>query len=332
MKGIFLCDLPMRMAAVWSHQQQERLRNLVDLPPHCFDSTDLLANREWLSETKVIFSTWGMPLLSHEQLQAMPKLEAVFYAAGSVKEFAQPLLDRDIMIVSAASANAVPVAEYTLSQILFALKLGWNHIRQFQEHRGPAGWHRLSVPGVYGSTVGIISLGMIGRQLCELLKPFSVEKLAYDPFAEESFFTHLGLRRAGTLEELFASSDVVTLHAPWLPETEKMITGDLLALMKPSATFINTSRGALVDESGLIRVLEKRPDLTAILDVTLPEPPIAGSPLYHMENVILTPHIAGSIGREMARMSDLMIEEFIAWKEGQPLRHSIARSSLEKLA
>lgn len=302
------------------------------MPDAVITPATLADHAEWLADIQVIFSTWGMPCLTPEQLALMPNLQAVFYAAGTVKGFASPLFDRNITVVSAWAANAVPVAEYTLSQILFGLKLGWQHRRQLQENPGQQGWKHLPTPGVYGATVGLVSLGMIGRKVCQLLKPFQIRKLAYDPFVRDETLRELGAVRADSLEEIFATGDIVTIHTPWLKETEGIVNGKLLSLMKPNATFINTSRGALVKEDELIEVLTARPDLTAVLDVTWPEPPPADSPMYRLPNIVLTPHIAGSMGDEVLRMADLMIEEFLLWAEGQPLRYAVTRELMARIA
>ena len=134
------------------------------------------------------------------------------------------------------------------------------------------------VPGGYGSTVGIISLGMIGRMVVERLRSFDLQVLAYDPFVTEEQGAALGVTMC-SLDDLFRTSDVVSLHTPWLPETVGMVTGAHLASMKKGATFINTARGAIVREPEMINVLQQRADLYAILDVTYPEPPVPGSPL-----------------------------------------------------
>lgn len=331
-KAAFLAGDPDVVHRVWGPRQKERLAGLVDLPSEVITPATLADHAEWLADTRVIFSTWTMPRLTHEQLMLMPKLQAVFYAAGSVKVFAEPLFDHKITVVSAWAANAIPVAEFTLSQILFSLKLGWQHARQLRHAPGPEGFRHLAIPGVYGTTVGIVSLGMIGRKLCQLLQPFALKKLAYDPFVRSETLRELGTVRAESLEEVFSQSDVVTIHTPWLKETEGIVTGELLAAMKPNATFINTSRGALVREDELIDVMRRRPDLTAVLDVTWPEPPVAGSPLYDLENVILMPHLAGSVGTEVLRMADLMIEEFLLWAEGQPLRYAVTRELMARIA
>lgn len=331
-RAAFLCDHRSNADWVWGPAQRDHLASLVELPDAVITSETLADHADWLATTRVIFSTWGMPRLTPDQLAFMPELQAVFYAAGTVKGFADPLFDRQVIVVSAWAANAVPVAEFTLAQILFGLKLGWQHVRRLQLDPGPQNWNHLPAPGVYGSKVGIVSLGMIGRKLCQLLQPFHVTKVAYDPFVRDETLRELGVARAESLEEIFAESDVVTIHTPWLKETEGMVTGELLAAMKPNATFINTSRGALVREDELVEVLTTRPDLTAVLDVTWPEPAAADSRLYTLPNVILTPHIAGSVGTEVLRMADLMIEEFLLWAEGQPLRYAVTRELMARVA
>ncbi|CAN5762244.1 hydroxyacid dehydrogenase [soil metagenome] len=322
-RGILITDDLAIFGEVWCEKRISRLRELVDLPEQILTSHDLERHADWLADTEVIFSTWGMPSLTTEQLALFPKLRAVFYAAGSVKLFAQPMIDRGILVLSAASANAIPVAEFTLSQILFGLKSGWAHVRQFREKPGNEGWRRLAMAGVYQSTVGVISLGLIGRSVCDLLEPFSVRKLVYDPFISLESIKDYRVQSVG-LPELFSLSDVVTVHTPWLEETEGLITGDLLRRMKPYATFINTSRGALVNEPELIEVMRERPDLTAVLDVAVAEPPHADSALLTLPNVVLTPHIAGSFGNERLRMADDMIEEFKSWRDGLPLRFLVS--------
>ena len=172
---------------------------------------------------------------------------------------------------------------------------------------------------------------MIGRLVRERLRPFDVEVLAFDPFVTREQATALGVEMV-SLEEIFRQCDVVSLHTPWLKETEGMITAALLDQLKPGATFVNTARGAVVNEADLIAVMTRRPDLTAVLDVTHPEPPVAGSPFYTLPNVILTPHIAGSKDRECRRMGSLMIEEFDRWSRGEGLKWGIDKAKAALLA
>ena len=135
-----------------------------------------------------------------------------------------------------------------------------------------------------------------------------------------------------SLEELFRECDVISVHAPWIPGTERMITGALIYSMKPGATLINTSRGAVIAEDEMIEALRRRPDLSAVLDVTFPEPPAEDSPLRSLPNVVLTPHIAGSMQGECARMGSWMADELRRFVDGVPLRYGITQAMLAKMA
>jgi phosphoglycerate dehydrogenase-like enzyme len=182
----------------------------------------------------------------------------------------------------------------------------------------------MHVAGAYGSTVGIISLGAIGRMVSERLRAFDVQVIAHDPFTtpEQAHALNVTLT---SLEDVFARADVVSCHTPWLPETEGLLTGAHFRSMKPGASFINTARGAVVNEAGLIAALQERPDLFAVLDVTWPEPPEPDSPLYTLPNVLLTPHIAGSMHGECRRMGRAMVDELARWQRGEPLKYVVNR-------
>jgi phosphoglycerate dehydrogenase-like enzyme len=217
----------------------------------------------------------------------------------------------------------VPVAEYTLAVILFSLKHGWRHLgltRPPRIHFAPS----REMPGAYGSVVGLVSLGTIGRLVRRRLRPFDIRVIAYDPNVGESEARRLGVRLVG-LEELFASADVVSLHTPLLAATRGLVAGGLLRSMKPGATLVNSARGAIVREGELIEVLRARPDLQAVLDVTEVEPVPPGSPLHDLRNVVLTPHLAGALGPERARLGDLVVGELTRYVSEQPLRHEVTR-------
>jgi phosphoglycerate dehydrogenase-like enzyme len=240
--------------------------------------------------------------------------------------------DRNIVITSAYGANAIPVAEYTLSQIIFGLKGGYRHIKEYKGKKNRPERKEGFPLGCYKTTVGIISLGMIGRLVCGHLKHFDMNVIVYDPFAPDEVFSELGAKRVDTLEEIFELSAAVSLHTPWLPETEGMITGAHFESMKQHAVFINTSRGAVVNEKEMTEVLKKRGDIQAILDVTWPEPPVINSPLYTMDNVILTPHIAGTMESECARMGQYMVDELKRYIDKEPLTYSIDKEKSALLA
>lgn len=273
---------------------------LVDCPWPVLDPGDWRNARQALKAADFIFSTWGMPQMNDEFLAETPALKAVFYAAGTVKGFVTDAgWDRGIIVSSAWAANSVPVAEYALATILLSLKRFWHFSRA---DRSEGGWAEVrTIPGAYHSKVGLISLGAVGRATARLLEPFDLTLLAYDPLFPPKLASELNIGLV-PLEELFRECDVISIHAPWIPETERMITGNLIASMKEGATLINTSRGAVVAEDEMIEVLSRRPDLSAVLDVTHPEPPVKDSLLRSLPNVVLTPHIAGSMQRECERM------------------------------
>jgi phosphoglycerate dehydrogenase-like enzyme len=271
-----------------------------------------------LKEVQVIFSGWGCPVVDDGFLQAAPNLNAIFYGAGAVGYWMTPdVWSRGILVTSAYAANAVPVAEYTLAVILFSLKHGWSLMRQTRERRMFPG--RDGAPGCYGTTVGLVSLGVTARTLVQLLRPYDLRVLAYDPFVTQADTEQLGVDLV-PLDELFTRSDVVSVHAPLLNETEGMITGRHIASMKEAATFVNTARGEIVREDELIAELRRRPDLQAVLDVAAIEPPAPASLLYTLPNVVLTPHIAGSVGNECRRMGRYMVEELDRYLAGKPLK------------
>ena len=298
---------------------------LADVVAPALTPEQALARPDLLARADVLFSGWGPPLVDEVFLDLAPRLTTVFYAAGATGSWmTEAAWDRGLVVTTASAANAVPVAEYTLAAILFSLKHGWRLARQARADRTYA--NRGGVPGNYRSGVGLIALGTIGRTLLPLLRPFDLDVFVYDPFLTDAEAAALRVTRL-PLAELFARCDVVSLHAPELPETRHLVTGELLASMRPGATFINTARGSVVDESALCRVLADRPDLQAVLDTTAVEPPPADSPLYALDNVVLTPHVAGSIGPECRRMGRMMVDELQRFVAGQPLLHALTRDA-----
>lgn len=274
----------------------------------------------------MLCTSWGAPVLDQKLLDAAPDLKLVLYAAGSVRRIVTPeFWARGIPIVSAYRANAVPVADFTFAQIIYALKQGWRYVLRARETRAPV--ERLPMPGTYGTRVGLLSLGAIGRMVADRLAALDVEVVAHDPYAGP-----YGSVRMVGIEELFGTCDVISVHTPLLPATTGLVTGELLSLMRENATLINTSRGAVLDEPALVEVLGERPDLFAVLDVTDPEPPAPGSPLFTLPNVVLTPHIAGSLGRERGRLGELVVEELERFATGRALRHALDEEAAARLA
>ena len=325
-----LIGMPNYLPKAYPEALRAEIGKKVRLLPETVSGSEWKNHTAALAEADVLFATWGMPKLDEEFLAAAPRLKAVFYAAGSVKCFATPeSYKRGIVISSAWQANAIPVAEYSHATILLGLTGFWSSQRlaragKFSHQHSP-------VAGAFHSNVGLVSLGAIGRLVAGHLAKHEINILAYDPYATPAAAASLGVTLV-SLQELFAKSHVVSIHTPWLPETEKMINGPLLRSMPEGSTLINTSRGAVIDEADLCQVLAERQDITAILDVTHPEPPLPDSPLRALENVVLTPHIAGSIGGEVARMGYWMNDELDLYLAGKPLQHGVSEDMLARMA
>lgn len=326
-KAALLYDYPQRDGEVYGQGRRERIASLTDLYPVVLNEKNLKEHATALGDLEIIFATWGMPALSDEQFELLPNLKAVFYAAGNVKGFARPLIERDILLVSAWAINAIPVAEMVLAQILLIGRGYFRAVGRYRENHHSEEAKSFSRSGVNGETVGLIGMGKIGTLLTKLLQQFGFHVLAHDPFLTPERAMELGVEPV-SLEELFKRSYVVSNHIPDLETTKGVLDGSLFKTMREGAAFINTGRGAQVVEADLIRVLGERPDLIALLDVTAPEPPVAESALWTLPNAIISPHIGGSVGDEVVRMADCIIDEFEAWERGDPLRYQVTREVL----
>jgi phosphoglycerate dehydrogenase-like enzyme len=290
----------------------------------------LIARPDLLKRVEVIFSGWGAPVMDQAFLEKAPRLRAIFYAAGTVRGWATDhVWERGIVVTTASAANAIPVADYTVAALFFSLKNGWHYA--LGAKRFATQLPRAPCTGAFRSKVGLISFGMVARLVVERLKSSDLEILIYDPHVSPGQAAAAGVTLV-SLAEIFSACDVVSLHAPLLPETRGMIGREHFISMKPGATFINTARGEIVRENELIEVLANRGDLTAVLDVTAPEPPAENSPLYTLPNVVLTPHIAGSLGGECRRLGQVMVDEFDRWSRGEPLRWQLTREKAALMA
>ena len=332
MTALFVTKRFFNIDAVYSRELQEKLKSELTFLAPLKSEEDLENRKEELQTVDYIFSTWGMLALTKEQiLTYFPNLKSVFYAAGTVQAFARPFLELGISVHSAWRANGIPVAEVTVSEILLANKGFFRRrVRSRSEwsNRDP----ELRYPGNYGTKVGLLGAGMIGAKVIELLRPFRLEVMVFDPFLSDERAEALGVKKA-SLEEIFETCHIVSNHLANKPETVGIIRRDLLARMGEYAVFINTGRGAQVDTAALVDEMRAHPYRMAILDVTDPEePPKEGNPLYGLDNVILTPHIAGSIGYETHRLADFMYEEYRAVAQGKEPRHAVSLAMLETMA
>ena len=316
---------------VYGPEEVAAIRRRVALVSEPLTRDQLEANPGLLADVEVIFSGWHSPVLDERFLAAAPRLRAFFYAAGSVKNIVtEAAWERKLVVASAWGANGASVADYTLGAILFGLKQGFASSVAVRRDRN---FSRLPLPsGVCGATVAVVALGAAGGAVCSRLRAFPVKVIAHDPYAVADETRSLGVHALVSLEEAFATADVVSLHLPATAETRGLVRGAHIRSMTRGATLINTARGVVIRQDEMIQALAERPDVVAVLDVTEPEPPHPLSRLFDLPNVILTPHIAGALDRDSRLLSRCMIEEFDAWAGGAPLKWEVRREDLETMA
>lgn len=316
---------------VFEPDSMARLAAVCDiLDPHPIEDFGTVYARDLIARAEILVTGWGCPIITPDVVAGAPNLRLIAHAAGTVKYTVSPAAyAAGIAVTQAADANAIPVAEFTLAAILFANKRVFDLRRLYACDHTRASAHRLmdGPIGNFDKTVGLVGASRIGRRMVDLLQPFDLRILLHDPHVGpgDPVARHC---RLVDLDTLMTRSDVVSLHAPSLPTTRHMIGAHHLQLMPDGATFINTARGALVDEAALLAEL-KTGRIQAIIDVTDPEIPTEGSPLFTLPNVFLTPHIAGAAGSERARLGRLAVEEVERFVSGRPMRHAVEPALLE---
>ncbi|MFF9625153.1 hydroxyacid dehydrogenase [Streptomyces griseosporeus] len=320
-------------AAVLDTESLAALGAICDLvPPPVLDDLTTPRARAVLARVDLLVTGWGCPPLDEEVLAAAPRLRAVVHTAGSVRgHVTDACWERGIEVSSAAAANALPVAEYTLAMILLSGKEVLERAHAYRADRARADWLRTPrTVGNYRRTVGILSASLIGRRVIELLRPHDLDVLLYDPYVTDADAGELGVERVEPAE-LFARCDTVSVHTPLLPTTRGLVSRELIAAMRPGAVLINTARGAVVDQEALTEAaLAGR--IRAVLDVTEPEVLPPDHPLWECENVLITPHLAGSQGNEWRRLADLAVAETARWASGAGFLHPVRRERLAFLA
>lgn len=310
-----------------------RLAALTDIDPQLvLDDLTTPAAHHALADAELLVTGWGCPPIDAAVLDAAPRLRAVVHTAGTVRHhITAACWERGLAVSSAAAANAVPVAEYTLAMILLANKRVLDTARVYRTERRRIDWNAHHPDaGNYRRTVGILSASVIGRRVIDLLRPHDLTVLLHDPYVTDAEARELGAQPV-SLPELFAVSDTVSVHTPLLPETRGLVSRELLARLRTGGTLINTARGAVVDQDALTdEAVAGR--LHAILDVTEPEVLPADSPLWDCPGILITPHIAGSKGGELRRLADLALAEVESYALGRPFAHPVRPEHLARLA
>jgi phosphoglycerate dehydrogenase-like enzyme len=302
---------------IFSRQQRGQISRFANLHPLTLTLDNLTNQSTAAAGSEALLTCWNFPfeLLTPEHF---PKLRAVFYSGGSVKGFAQPLrlLERGILVVSGRRANSIMVARFCLAQILLACKGYFRNTRDCRDHALTAGGKTFKGTGTYQTKIALLGMGMVARELVKLLQPLDFQILAVDPCLGEAEAARLQVRKV-SLETAFGEALVVSNHLPDIPGLSAVLNAPLFRAMPPDATFVNTGRGAQVNEPDLIETARRRPDLSFLLDVTDPEPPAAGNPLYSLPNVQLSSHIAGAMNNELGVLGDSIVSDLRRYCAGQ---------------
>ncbi|MEV4178866.1 hydroxyacid dehydrogenase [Nonomuraea sp. NPDC049709] len=325
---------PWAFGGVFPADLLTRLRQLVDIDPATtFTSFDGPAAAAALAEAEILLTGWGCPHIDAGVLAAAPRLRALVHAAGTVKARVDPVVfEQGIVVSSAAEANAVPVADYTMAMLVLGAKQAFSRARRYAAavEGTPRDWLPGDGTGLHDCTVGVIGASRIGRHVLRRLRAYEVEVLLYDPYVSAGEAAQLGAESVG-MDDLCRRADLVTVHAPALPETRHLLDARRLGLLPEGAVVINTARGSLIDTDALTRSCATG-RISAVLDVTDPEPLPPGHPLFALPNVLITPHLAGAQGRETRRLGEFAVAEVSRFLGGRPLLGQVELEQLPYIA
>ncbi len=283
---------------------------------------------EALAGQHVLVTGWGTPVLTGEVLKNADVLRMVAHTGGSVKPYVtDEVYDRGIAVVSGNNVFALSVAEGVIAYALAALRDIPRYSTELQKGIWPPSFNN---KGLLDRKVGLVGYGMIAGYVVDMLKPFSTPISVFSRHLKEEVCQQKGLTKA-SLEEIFATCDVVSIHSGMTAENYHLITRELLESMKPGALLINTARGAIIDEEALIAVLHQG-NITAALDVYEQEPLPADHPLMSCPNTLLMPHMGGpTIDRRLA-VTRQVIGDIGRFFAGEALMCPIDRAYANKMS
>lgn len=277
--------------------------------------------REKIKDVDVCITGWGCKRFDRNILEGNDKLRLVAHTGGSVAGLASDYLyEKGIKVISGNKIYAESVAEGVIAYILASLR----DIPLYSSEMQSGDWQKNASynEGMLDQSIGLVGFGAVARYLVKMLEVFRVEVKVYDPFVTEQTFAQYGVTRADSLEEIFTSSKIISIHAPRTPETYHMIDKELISKIPYGTLFVNTARGSIVDENTLGEYLQKG-RFKAVLDVYENEPLPAGSKLRGLSNVILMPHMAGPTVDRRKNVTLELLEDIKRFYNGQQLQYEI---------
>lgn len=287
-----------------------------------------------LRRAEVLVTGWGTPPLAETLLDWSPErspLRLLAHTAGSVHHLVRrETVERGLLVTHANESLAEAVAEFTLGAFIAMRRQMFLCVERFKNQL-PAPGSRL-MHELPGSVVGIIGASAIGRRVMDLLRPWRVQVLLFDPYTSAEVAAAYGAEYVDDLVELFQRSNIISLHAPVTSETTGMLRAEHFAAMKDGALFVNTARGRLVDQDALLTELQ-RGRIWALLDVTDPVEPLPpGSPFFALENCVVIPHQAGNSIQARLRQGDYTAEDILNYLAGKPLRFAVRAEKMPTMA
>lgn len=293
-------------------------------------STDRESVKKSIAGATIAVTSWGNEAIDEDILSVCPDLKLIVHAAGSVKPIVSDAIwEKGIRVCSAANVLSTGVSETALGFTIAASKNFFFH----NENIHAGGWAegKENIKELYDLTIGVVSGGWAGRHYIELMQAFNVDIVLYDPFVSDDKAEEMGVRKV-SFEELCKTSDIISIHAPSIPETFHMFNKDTLAILKKDAVLINTSRGSLIDEQALYEHMKAGNLKYACLDVYDPEPPTLDNPLRSLKNCIMTPHLAGQANNGLKKIGQHVCEEIERVLAGQNTVCEVTREMLAKMA
>ena len=330
---VLVSIVPSLYRQLFSPEADGQLRAAADLTFNTeeqnWDSSEL-ARR--ISGYDAVITGWGTPPFTAEVLAAANHLRLIAHSAGSIKRMLpRPVFERGIAVTHAASAIAPAVADMTILLIMLSLRQVHKLDRMLKAGEPWSATKSLGMgQELSGQRVGVVGAGYTGRCVIGLLHGFNTDIWVSDPYLTEARATELGVKKVA-LDELFAQCPIVTMQAPPTEETYHMVGAHQLGLLQEGAVFINTARSHTVDQDALLAELHTG-RFQAALDVFDKEPLPSDSPFLQLDNVIVTPHVAGASVQARLRQGQTIADEVRSFFADESLRYEVTGSMLETMA
>ena len=304
---------------------KDRLRSVGDV---CFNLTDKPLSGEALKAAakgcEVLVTGWGQPRIYPADI---PDVKLIVHTGGTVGGIIDlSVYDAGITVISGNAYYAESVAEGVIAYMLYALRrIG---INEQMLRNGIWKWDIIN-EGLLGQSVGIISLGAISKKLIPMLKMFTDDISVFSTHPDPETARNMGFRYA-SMEEIFSGCKIVSVHTAINDQTYHMINKAHFDLLQDGALFINTSRGAVIDEAALVDAL-RQGRFSALLDVYESEPLPENSPLRSLDNVFLMPHTAGPTYDRREKITDALIDDIVRFENGTELHNTVSKEMALKM-